>query len=50
MYSWENNNKIEWVGIDWVHLAQGRSKKHVVVNVVVNLQFPLKGGATYLSS
>jgi hypothetical protein len=40
--SWEDNNKIEWLGTDWIHLALDRSKQHAVANVIVNLQFPLK--------
>jgi hypothetical protein len=42
MCSWDDDNKIELVGIDWIHLAQDRDKKHAVVHIVMNLQFPLK--------
>jgi hypothetical protein len=29
---------IEWKGVDWVHLVQGRVQLFVVVNVKMNIQ------------
>jgi hypothetical protein len=42
---WVPNNKmdfreIEWVGIDWISLAQDRDKWKALVNAVMNLTVP----------
>jgi hypothetical protein len=44
-HTWEDNIKMDLRmdvegGIDWINLAQNRVKWHVVVNVVMNPQFP----------
>jgi hypothetical protein len=32
--------EIEWVGIDWIDLAQDRDQWRVLVNAVMNLRVP----------
>jgi hypothetical protein len=32
--------EIGWEGVDWMHLAQDRDQKRVVVNTVMNLRVP----------
>jgi hypothetical protein len=39
---WEDNMKmdlreIEWGGMDWIRLAQGRDQRRALVNTVMNL-------------
>jgi hypothetical protein len=47
---WEHNikivlRKIEWEGVDWIHLAQHRVRLRTLVNtVVMNLRVPYKTG------
>ena len=41
---WEDNMKLDLQevgcgGMDWIHLAQGRDRWQVLVNVVMNLRF-----------
>jgi hypothetical protein len=36
-------------GVDWVHLSQERDQWWALVNIVMNLQVPLKAG-NFLSS
>jgi hypothetical protein len=36
--------EIGWEGLDWIHLAQERDWWWALVNMVTNLQVPLKGG------
>jgi hypothetical protein len=40
---WEDNirmdlRRIEWVGVDWIHLAQDRDQWRAVVNRVMNIR------------
>jgi hypothetical protein len=42
---WENNirmdlTKIEWEGVDWIHLAQDRGQWRALVNTVMKLRVP----------
>jgi hypothetical protein len=42
---WEDNIKtgleeIEWGRTYWIHLAQDRGQRRVLVNTVINLRFP----------
>jgi hypothetical protein len=42
---WEDNvrtdlKEIEWEGMDWMHLAQGRDQWQAVVNTVMNFRVP----------
>jgi hypothetical protein len=42
---WEDNIKIdlreiEWVGIDWIALAQDKDQRRALVNAVMNLRVP----------
>jgi hypothetical protein len=42
---WEHNirmdlTEIEWDGVDWIHLAQGRDQWRALVNTVMNLRVP----------
>jgi hypothetical protein len=30
--------KIDWEGVEWIHLAQGRNSWQALVNIVMNLQ------------
>jgi hypothetical protein len=44
-YRWEDNIKIhlqevEWVGIDWIDLAQDRDRWRALVYTVMNLRVP----------
>jgi len=32
--------EIQWEGVDWINLAQGRVKWRAVVNMVMNLRAP----------
>jgi hypothetical protein len=32
-----------WEAVVWMHLAQDRDQQQALVNVVMNLQVPLKG-------
>jgi hypothetical protein len=32
--------EIEWKGVDWIHLAQGKDQWWAVVIVVMNVQVP----------
>jgi hypothetical protein len=46
---WEDNiridlTEIEWKGVDWMHLAQGRDQLRALVNMVMNLGVPYKEG------
>jgi hypothetical protein len=40
MCCWDDNNKMKLVSIYWIHLAKDRGKRHPVVNMIMNLQFP----------
>jgi hypothetical protein len=31
---------VGWGGMDWIHLAQNRDQRSVLVNMVMNLHFP----------
>jgi hypothetical protein len=42
---WEDNIRMDlkeiwWEGVEWVHLAQVRDRRWVIVNTVVNLRVP----------
>jgi hypothetical protein len=46
---WEDNitmnvKEIEWGGINWIHLAQGKDWWRVLVNAVMNLRVPQNVG------
>jgi hypothetical protein len=37
---WDENIKadfkeISWEGVNWIHLAEGRDHRHVIVNIVI---------------
>jgi hypothetical protein len=36
--------EIEWGGVEWIPLAQGRDKWRALVDMVMNLRVPLKEG------
>jgi hypothetical protein len=35
---------IGWGGMDWIHLAQDRDKRWVLVNMTINLRVPTDAG------
>jgi hypothetical protein len=37
---WDDNTKMEWGGMDWIHLAQDRGQWRILVNTIINLRFP----------
>jgi hypothetical protein len=44
-HMWVDNIKmvireIEWGGMDWIHLAEGKGQWRTVVNTVMNLRVP----------
>ena len=46
---WEDNIKmdlqeVEFGGMDWIELSQGRDSLRAVLNVVMNLRIPLNAG------
>jgi hypothetical protein len=36
--------EIGWEGVDWMRLAQDRDQRRALVNTVMNLRVPQKGG------
>jgi hypothetical protein len=53
-HKWEGNivmdlREVEWSGMDWIILAQGKDRWWVVLKAVINLQVPYKAG-NFLSS
>jgi hypothetical protein len=36
--------EIEWCGMDWIYLAQGRDQWRTLVNTMMNLRVPLNAG------
>ena len=46
---WEGNIKtklrgVEWVGMDWIYLAQDMDRQRVVLNMTINFRAPQGGG------
>jgi hypothetical protein len=41
--------EIGWEGVDWMHLAQDMDQWQALMNMIMNLQVPLKAG-NFLSS
>jgi hypothetical protein len=44
-HAWEDNIKIDlkeiwWEDVDWIHLAQDKDERRVLVNTVMNLMIP----------
>jgi hypothetical protein len=44
-----NLQKIDWVGLDWTHLAQDRDRWRALVNTVMNLRVPKKKVDNFLT-
>ena len=36
--------QVMWVDVGWIHLAQNRDQRWVVLNTVMNLGFRINGG------